>query len=97
KKAARAIEGHGHDLPPGRDGRFGRAELEWPHAGLRGESSFGEDEHGFAAAQRLLDLVRLLQSRAGIFAVECKVPELAEERADHGHGLHFSLRDEMIV
>ena len=62
--APRSVESDGHDLPLRRDGRFERAEMKWTHAGLRGEGSFRKNKNGFAAPQGVLNLFRLLQSRA---------------------------------
>ena len=71
--------------------------MEWAYAGLRRECSFRKDENGFAAAQRLLDFLRLMQARLRIFTVEREVPQLAKKCAEKRHGSHFALGDEMIV
>ena len=69
-RSARRVPSTGYDLALRGDGRFECAEMKWTHPGLRAESSFRKNENGFAAPQGILNLFRLLQSRARVFAAK---------------------------
>src|SRR5579859_706007 len=96
QEPARACERDWHDgytsIYRGAEG----PQLERANSVFSGKGSFGEDENGFAFAQKFRELFGLLQARLRVAAVEGNMPHLQQKAADEGHLRNFALGDETI-
>ena len=70
--------------------------MERTNAVVRGESTFGKDEDGFAVAKEFFHLFRLTKAGSSRRCDRTRVTHLLQECSDEGHMQHFDFGDEVI-